>query len=401
MATGTLVDTASRDTSQNQKANHSEVFYHDGAWWGILRYSDEDYWIWKRNSAGNWTRQTGPGALATRSTDYVDVVVDNAANRFWAYFGHTSSSKIYSMTYSGGAWSTDVSDVTVTGIVGGSTSCLAVARRWSTTTLLAVEYKTSAVNISHSTDNGATWGTETEILGSLGHTAGHVDALEFSWDSGSGSNNYLGVFVGPNASDDFYFVYIKEGDTITTAGNWTTENVSTLSSYQANAADDHVAIIRDGSTTNNRLYAVFKRGAGTGPTHGVFKRDNNTSGTWSVVENSLAESRPGIAYDETNDEVYVFSHNGSGGATPIEYEKSAAPTLSFGSGVTFLEDSTDVFNSVVAPHDPVTSTTGLLMVGGNHTDGTVWENLLTIAAPAGGGLIPTNPVRNLHHLLRR
>jgi hypothetical protein len=307
---------------------------------------------------------------------------------------------MYSFTYSGGVWSSDVSNVTVPSISQAINSCIAVATRWSTVTVIAVEYESSQVLIKHSTDDGATWGADTVILGSLGSATGIVDATEFSWDSGSGSNNYLGVAVSPNGgSEDVYWVYIKEGDTITTAGNWTVENASTLASY-SDDADDHISIVRDGSATNNRIYFATKRDAGTGASHAVFKRDNNTSGTWSVTENALAESRPAIGYDATNDEVYVWSSD-TINATPIEYEKSSAPTLSFGSGTTILENSTDAFSAVAGSHDPCTSTSGLLIVGGNNTDGLQWEAMITLAAPAGGGMVSSPRVQQIHHILRR
>jgi hypothetical protein len=105
-----------------------------------------------------------------------------------------------------------------------------------------------------------------------------------------------------------------------------------------------------------------------------------------------------VVIDETNQEVYVVYGNNSGvsSISAIVYQKMPIDDLAVADEIVVIEADSQAagdFDDPTAPAHVVTSTTGLLVasfgpaVTGEAGAG-AWWNILTIAAPPGGGLLP-------------
>lgn len=398
MATGavTHVDT----TGSAAKPNGSILAYHDGQWWGAFRKAaDNDIGIFDRNT-GTWTN-SGP-ETNDRTSDRPDFMVDSANNRGYVLGRHGSSPEITSMTYAAGVWTIDpnVNKVHVAGIDGENDCCLAICTRWTTPTLFAFDAPAGVVTMRHSTDHGQTWGTQTTIVDSGdGRTtaSANCDAIEFSWNDGGGSANYVCVVYGENGGvgSQFGRSYLKEGDDPTVAGNWTHQVFPAVTETPSETpqADDHVSLMRDGSETNNRLYVAVKNGTGALSNNAVFSIDNDASATIAVAAEGVALSgeRPLLQFDATNGVLYYTGADAGSNDPIVYYTADEGTSLTFASQGNLFEDTPNTFSQVSGSHAPVDSVSNMLFAAGSSTSD-MWESEITITAASGGSIPPL-----MHH----
>ena len=384
-------------TGLTGKPNGSFPFYMDDRWWAVFQSSgDSDFYIWEENpTTGVWS-DTGI-EVNDRGSDRPDVVTDPSANRMYSLGRHSSTPEISSCSLSSGTWTidTNVTRVHVAGIDHADNCCLAIANAWSTHTLFAFDAPASGITMRHSTDHGQTWGTQTTIADGTDGRSTNVamcDAIEFTWDDGGGDANYIGVVYGENSGGpgQYGFSYLKEGDTATTAGNWTHEVLPLTSVTGSPNSDDHVCITADDV---GRIYVAFKSSS----PNGVFVRDNDTSGTWSVHSESIglaSQARPCIIYDAGNDQLILTGAPSVPIASPKYF---TAPKGTSGSwtdkGALFDDDASGTFAQINAQHAPGDGTVGVMFIsatGGDH-----WESY--IEPPASSSSIPImhNHYRNL------
>lgn len=390
---GSLVDSTA-DTPTTDKPNHSIVFEHDGKTWAVMRYSvDNDYWIWERTAAGNWTRHTDV-EVGDRNTDIPDVVMDSANNRLYVLQNHGSSPEITSATYSGGTWTLDanVDRVSVTGIGGGSIeqSGLAVARRWSTVTVFVYESSSSSVYVNWSTDHGETWqGGTTDIAttSQIGDDTGEalsstpqVDACEFSWDDGGGSDHYMGFAIAESGVSDgpLHFLRVEEGSALGTIGSYVYEDAGVPTVGFDPGIDDHACIVRDTSATNNELFVGTKNKEGS-DNYVVHRRD--TDGNWTVAETTATDGdRACLMFSD--DRVFVLWGNTSSG-TVIYCQEYLLASDTFDTEFTLVEEGTDTLLVFESNHDPF-ELGECIAIGSNSSDSQLWEGGVVTTAPAAG-----------------
>lgn len=203
-----------------------------------------------------------------------------------------------------------------------------------------------------------------------------------------GTDWYVGVLCADATLGDYRFAYCKDGDDPSDALNWTVETVALVSATKT--PDEHgnlVSYVASGDSAST-IVACTKDSGHVVRAARVKKTSASTS--WdSAVTAGTTKTRPQVAIDETNDEVYIayLNSGGGGSATAVEYVKSDAATLSFGSATTLIEDTgTENFLYVSGPSTVCNSTTGMTFVAFNADDDETWYGEVTIAGGSGVSL---------------
>jgi hypothetical protein len=162
---------------------------------------------------------------------------------------------------------------------------------------------------------------------------------------------------------------IHDDDAGDAPGAWTTETADA-----SVTAEDHICVRAHPSTGD--VFAVVKDSVDDVI---LYKRPNG--GPWgsetTVTSGVLEATRPQVAIDETNDEIYVFWTNWINGT--IAYKKSTIDSLSFGTQKQTIGQPGKGLNNVQLPKHGVDPATDLLVTAANSTQ--TWYEIL----PIGGG----------------
>jgi len=194
--------------------------------------------------------------------------------------------------------------------------------------------------------------------------------------------------------NDWGFAYRKDSAALT--ASWTFEIA--YDGATTEVIDNHLYCMayESGSETTSRVCLALKNGSGGTD---IFCGVRSAAGSWSsLVEVGVTangHTRPSLAIDKTNDEVYVF-YIDSGTTSSVYYDKSDTGSLSFnGTDTVVLEDAaaSDEKDWTAVPMHPVDSTSNLrICTRWNATNGG-W-NELSIAGVVGTTIIvPTGPWR--------
>lgn len=213
---------------------------------------------------------------------------------------------------------------------------------------------------------------------------GVCDAVAFT----SGGENFIGAGYSENTSrtGKFGFLLHRDGQA---EGNWTDET-ALMPQFSGAESDDHIALA---ASLNNEIYFIGK----THPTVsgatsiGLLKRKSN--GDWkNFTVQTSGWTRPAVAIDETNHELYVF---GTRENEPDhgQYKKCAIGsenTLRYAATMEIFSGA--AFNNISVAAHYVTGATDLLVCAENTSSHEIWYNLLPIT---GSGVIaksaPTSP----------
>ena len=347
-----------------KRNNQSQVIWHNGYWWGAFRQISDSQWYLYRYENGVWSRGAFMGIVGA---DAPDLHVDYSNNRLYAIF--PEKGRFTRLTYSAGSWSLDNEFPAFVPFVVGDddASCLTQAHNGD---LFVFYAKSAAIRGIHSSDGGATWSASDFVVeNNVGNTL--TDAIAFRYNF----QDYTGVFAGEGSgAKRFMFFRLKDGDDPTNSANWVEENI--LSSLEA---DNHVNIIKD---FEQNLYAIAKLGeTGFGGVSFKIFRRSNASGNWSDVDIVGAtigiNTRPALALDESNDELYAFSTIGG----KIQFakmdkdnpgniaESDWQPILSYG--------SSEIVN-VSVTYQPLSSGSGILVAAENKGTAELWYNKIEL-----------------------
>ena len=345
-----------------QRANQSQVFWHDGFWWGVFRHDSGSWRLFKY--FGGWTpdytfESNGSGK------EFADAFIDSENDKLYIFFTKAGSGvgKFYRLTYSNNNWSTDTEAPLASNTSDNSVGCITRANDGD----LFILYTSGDILRGHySSNNGDSWTAFT--VGSVDN--GLVDAISFQQNG----TDYLGVVVGENDKfPTFRFFKISDEDIPTSSSNWNEESLNFT--YDG---DNHVSMVKD---FDQNVYFIGKYGSNK-PTGSVFPlfRRNSANGNWSRFEvgaPSGSPTRPALSFDETNDLLYLFC-NAGGQIYYTTLEKGNLHNISAGDWSVFMSASGASLAETSAPYQILTSGSDLLAVCENGTANDVWYRLLDL-----------------------
>jgi hypothetical protein len=341
----------------------SKLWYADNAWWALMRTTPAGVTVhqlqanhtWKDtgivvddrpSSTGDALWENGKLYVASRSTNgSVEVArlsLDAAAGRFKMDAG-------FPVTIGSGA----VESVTITRD--------SQQRLWVTFTAPdPADATLDRVMVAHSTGNDTTWGAPFEVP----VADRTVDQDDISAIVSFGGK--IGVMWSDQQNQVVRFAV--HPDTSADGADWTMETA--LSGVRS--ADDHVNLKSLLEDPSGRIYAAIKTSRGDDPEDAATDPDiqvltragdgNWTSTTVAKVRDRV--TRPQLAIDATNRELYVIMSTLSGGE--VYYKKSpltATPSFEQGGpGTTLITKAGALIDNATTAKAPVTAQTGLVVL---------------------------------------
>ena len=346
------VKTPSEDKPQ------SKLWYADGAWWALMvSPTDARVHIFELRADHSW-RDTGT-QVDPRLNSTGDALWDALTGTLTVASRESSTNlEVNRFTYSsaGRSWTRTAGFPVMVNTGGGSES--ATIDKDSTGRLWVTYTRASKVWVAHSDQNGQNW------------TAGFnpaVPDVSIKSDDVSALISFqgqIGLMWSDQASGAFRFARHRDGDPDT---SWVVEDA--LSG--ADLADDHINLKGLVDDPQGRLFAAIKTSQDTyGPGAtlvGVLVRTPRADGTgsWSLAPaGTVADdhTRPIIMVDRTNQQLYFFATAPVSGGD-IYYKKTPLSNIAFapGRGEKFV-DSAAVVNNASGAKEPVTATTGMVIL---------------------------------------
>lgn len=401
---GDIVGSEVADTDMSALTSEDDSFApagHRRAWWNAAAgrwdailpmavppaAAASDWWI-VSDITGTPTAEV---LVDDRTNTRPDIVWDEANAKLYVLGAQNTEGRFYSYDYAAGSYTVDV-DGTLPGISSQATE--ANSAMWVTPNgNVWVAGNEGDLIVNRSADGGATWGTPVTVKATAGN--GKVALAHFE----NGGTTYLCVGAnedGLTVGAVTHFVYIDEDDAgWDTAGNWTDDTANLPAGYGANyRADDEMSLVADSS---GNVYMCIEtepiatRAALTtagDPQWLLWKR--TAAGVWSeivlaawtnVVDDDL--KRPGVAIDETNDQLYVFaSQAGNGSAFYRRAPLASVEDLATAPNVEIFHEGGKLFYSLSAPRT-FTSQSGLLVLIGETTGDTVYASHVAVAGSSG------------------
>ncbi len=363
------------------KPNQSKVFFHADQWWvTALDQNENDWFLWKK-SGNTWTKTI---KLSIEGSAVPDCHLEATTNKLYIFLSHSSadSPQFLRLTYNPNtdAWTKDAGfPVTLLGFTHNGENPGVLVRAKNGDFWLFVT-REGSLYARRSTNDGVNWSAEV-LIKQLGTYTAMCDVVSFT----ANGLNYIGVGYGEDTDDfsQYGFLKHKDGD----ANNVWSDESSKVGVPPRAFADDHISMM---VSPTNTVYMVVKTNPDDQSSTGIALYKRKPAGTWSMhtVFISSAETRPALAVDETNNELYVFTTTlgeprlGRYRKCKLEQEDSLATATS----VNYFKVASDDFHNVSTPAHFVNSCTGLLVAAENNTKGNVWYQLFEIKGGA-----PTKP----------
>jgi len=365
----------SGSTGGYNKPHQSRSFYYAGAWWtAAKKFSDDKWYLWKLYG-DIWSAEL---EIDSRGGTRPDCFLDAAANKLYILLASPAitATQFLRLSYSGSAWNidpgfpTELSNFVFSGESGNVFTKAKNGELW------IFRYRASHVEGKRSSDAGLTWSPAFIVKGNL-FGSGICDAVAFT----SGGENFVGVGYSENTSANgkFGFLLHRDGDD---ESNWLDET-NGMPQFSGADSDDHIALA---VSLNNEIFFICKtRPTASGAVSiGLLKRKRN--GDWKsfAVQTGGGWTRPAVAIDETNSELYVFGTQ-ENAPDHGQYKKCAIGSENTLRHTAAMEIfSAGAFNNVSVAAHYVTGATDLLVCAENTSNNEIWYNLLPIA---GSGVI--------------
>ncbi len=360
-------------SSKFYKPNQSKVFFHADKWWVAAPDNlENDWFLWKQAGA-TWTKAL---KLSIEGSAAPDCYVDNAANKLYILLSHNSadSPQFLRLTYNPNteAWTKDAGfPKTLLGFTHkGENPCVLTRAKNGDFWIFGV--REAVLYARRSNDNGVSWTSDIKVK-QMGSPTVNCDAVSFT----ANGVNYVGVGYGEDTDplSKYGFLKHKDGD----ANNVWSDETSKVGVPPRTFADDHLAMM---VSPTNTVYMVVKTNPDDQSSTGIALYKRKPAGTWSVhtVFISSEETRPALAIDETNNELYVFTttlgspRSGRYRKCKLDQEDSLATAAS----VNYFKIASDNFHNVSTPPHFVNSCSGLLVAAENDTKANTWFQLFAI-----------------------
>jgi hypothetical protein len=367
--------------SEFYKPNQSKVFYHDGAWWIAAQEALVSEWfLWKKQGTA-WIKMI---SLGTPSAPRPDCYIDSPNNKLYVIMAQNSA-RFLRFTYNpeDGTWALDPGfPVTLTGFSYQSENPSVVTRA-KNGDLWVFGSRAGILFARRSTNGGQTWSPDIKVK-TLNVSLAICDAVAFT----SNGQNYVGVGYAEDTDPKgrFGFLMHKDGD----LDNMWPDESAQIGLPLSTQADDHINLA---VSANQEIYMVVKTKPGGANAAGVNLYKRAANGGWSsfLVFKGSQETRPALAIDETNSELYIFTTLLN---TPRygRYKKCAIgneASLATAEVKNFFQNGQDDFYNVSPPPHRVNHCTGLMIAAENKNSAKIWYQMFPIN---GGDVPPATPV---------
>jgi len=368
-------------SSEFYKPNQSKVFFHGGTWWVAASSATESEWfLWKKMGA-SWLKTI---SLGTPGSIRPDCLIDSPNNKLYVLAAQNSA-KFLRLTYNpeDGSWALDAGfPVTLAGFFypGEHPSVVARAKNGE---LWVLGPRAGILFARRSSNGGQTWSTDIRIK-TITASEALCDVVTFT----SNGQNYVGVGYAENTDPvaRYGFLMHKDGD----PDNVWTDETNQIVKPVNTQADDHIAMM---TSASNEIFMVIKTKPGGTGAAGVNLYKRAANGGWSSfpVFKGSQETRPALAIDETNNELYIFTTLLN---TPRygRYKKCLIgdeAALATAEVKTFFQNASDDFHNVSAPPHRVNYCTGLMIAAENNSNAKIWHQIFPIN---GGDITPPTAV---------
>lgn len=339
----------------------SKLWYADGTWWGLLVAADSTVRIHELMADHTW-RDTGT-VVDRRAGSTGDALWDGG--KLFVASRHASTPlQVTRFSYDAAArtWSLDPGFPVALPTGGGSES--ASIDRDSTGRLWVTYTRGNKVWVAHSTDSHTTWTAPfNPAVPDSTVTSDDVSAIV-------AFRGMIGVLWSDQDTDAFNFALHRDTDPDDV---WSAETALA----GLGMADDHINLKQLSTDSKGRLFAAIKTEQdAAGPDAmliGVLVREPaaDGTGTWTVVPGGTVaddHTRPIVAIDESNRELYLIATGSVSGGT-IYYKKTSldAPAFPPGRGSPLVQWPYTYLNNATTTKQPVTSASGLVVLAA--TDG--------------------------------
>ena len=349
--------------------NQSKVFYHGGFWWVTAQSkADLKWYLWKFNGIA-WTQNT---LIYSVGKSRPDCVLDTPNNKAYILLPGASTTYITRLTYASGTWSTDTGYPVIVPDFGQVSDRGVNLTRAKNGDFWVFRSADSTLTAKRSGDHGQTWTPTIIVKKHLNNKDALTDGAAFSL----GSGNYVGLGYGENSAPGSIYGFLRHKDTDPDSV-WTDETAM-IPQFSGTTSDDHISMI----TYNGEVLMLIKTNGGGATVANVGLLRRNTGGGWSqfAVLLSTGWTRPVMAIDQTNNQLYIFGTR-EAGAKVGEMKKCAIGD--YGSLVaapidTIFKNELDNFFDASVPLHTVTTATNLMICNGNDTRDELWYNLINL-----------------------
>lgn len=344
---------------ESQKANQSQVVWHDSNWWGVFkRTSSQGWWIYKYAN-NSWSPHVSTGISSAAEAD---LYLDEGDDRLYVLI--SSAQELSRLSYNGSSWSVDDGFPKGVSINANSNdpACITGAADGD----LFIFYVDNNLRGLHSTNQGDSWTGPFSIASISGSSL--TDAISFRYNS----TNYVGVFVGRGDGAEFSFRRIADNQDPSNSSNWLQETLPI-----SNDSDDHTNITKD---SDNNLYMIGKWGSSNN--FRLYKRNNNGNWSYYNITPNYA-TRPSLAIDESNNNLIIIGTvRTESGANKIQcyvMNKNNLHDVGNDDWIVVLENGSDVFNDATVSYQIVDNTSNLMVCASNTDANNIWYNLLDVS----------------------
>jgi hypothetical protein len=346
---------------ETQAGNQSQVFWHQGYWWGVFKDSTNSRWYVYKYNNNSWTR--GAYLNISGGTE-ADAHVDEQNGVLYVLVS-TAADRVSRLSFNAGTWHLDDGFPKILELNTTSDDPACITRAADGDLFI---FFVAANNLQglYSDDQGITW-TDPFII-APGASSALTDAIPFRYNF----RDYIGLFVGEGTGEkEFSFRRLDDSDDPTITNNWVKETLPLSSN-----ADDHVNIVRDAS---HNLYMIGKWGSSN--KFYLFKRRNN--GSWSYF-NILPNNgtRPSLAIDESNNSLIIIATVWNQKALyKIQYsvlDKNNLHDVGPEDWTPVLENGSDRFNNATVSYQVLDNTINLMVCASNDSTNQIWYNLLNL-----------------------
>ena len=276
-------------------SNHA-IFYHDNSWWHLIKPTSGNTSgiLWqKKDTESEWNPQSYSEFLDIGNNR--ECLVSNENDKLWVFDKVNLS--VQHLNYIDSSWVIDSGVGSVSLPVGLISdlprySSVSITKNWNDEHLFYFAGDSNNLEYSYSADDGLNWSSKILIETWPGSNRNTFDSKHFSWDSGNGLENYIGVAYSSFATTGIRFSYLKEGDDYITG--WNTEILPIVGD-----SDNFLTMRAD--HTHNHIYVSCGNVEVTGNSNynPIVIYDRDPSGDWSIIFNQEVYDNNGDKKDRT------------------------------------------------------------------------------------------------------
>jgi hypothetical protein len=389
-------------TAPTAEKPQSKVWFHDGAWFGVLFRTTQpgppatgNFYIWRLDPVTQTWVDTGT-LVDTRSDVNIDMLADGNALYAVSSSGSPNPArdrkvKVWGFTYDSVAKTYNLSGAfPAAGVVIGDGEVETVTiEKDSTGTLWATFVLNGQVMVSHSSGAPQTW-VASYVLPT---PAGEANVLP----EPEGDESSIVRFDGNKVGIMFSNQNVLDVATQPTNMYWAVhddgadDHAWTLTTAYSGirAADDHINLKSlPAGDPDGKVFAALKTSQTSSSqklTH-LLRLKGSTWTSFEFGKVSNDHTRPIVDIDVQNRKLYMFASSPCCNGGAVYYKRSNLSSISFsafpGLGTPFIQSATDVnINNPTSAKQLLDNTTGLLVLAGDDVTDTYLHNFISLVPP--------------------